>query len=155
MSGSGFVNEIPLSLFFIGTCVLVLAFWEAGYQFGHRWRAKGITENEGLVSSMVSIIVGLVAFLLAFSFNMASGRFQERRDVLIADVNAIGTTYLRADTVAEPERSKIKELLRAYVDNRINAGSVDEMKARLQRPTKFKIRFGSKRLRSPTRTGQT
>ena len=131
MSGSGFVNEIPLSLFFVGTCLLVLAFWEAGYQFGHRWRTKGITENEGLVSTMVSIIVGLVAFLLAFSFNMASGRFQERRDVLIADVNAIGTTYLRADTIAEPERSKIKELLREYVDNRINAGSVDEMKARL------------------------
>ena len=131
MAGSGFVNEIPLWLFFVGTCVLVVVFWEAGYWFGHRSRTKGITENEQLVTTTVSIIVGLVAFLLAFSFNMASGRFQDRRDVLIEDVNAVGTTYLRAEMVAEPERSRIKELLREYVDNRINVGSGDEMKARL------------------------
>ena len=107
MAGSGFVNEIPLWLFFVGTCVLVVVFWEAGYWFGHRSRTKGITENEQLVTTTVSIIVGLVAFLLAFSFNMASGRFQDRRDVLIEDVNAVGTTYLRAEMVAEPERSRI------------------------------------------------
>src|SRR5262249_15125403 len=77
--------------------------------------------------------VGLVAFLLAFSFNMAAGGFQERRDNLIEDVNSIGTTYLRADMIAEPERSNIKALLREYVDNRIDSASRDEMRARQAR----------------------
>ena len=131
------VNEIPLWLIFPGTCIVVLAFWEGGYRFGHRLAIKGVHENDQSVTTMVSIIVGLVAFLLAFTFNMAAGRFQERRDDLIGDVNAIGTTYLRADMIAEPERSNIKALLREYVDNRVDGASRDEMRARRVRTTEL------------------
>ena len=133
MHGSGFVSLIPLWLIFPITCLLVLAFWEMGYRFGHRYNGDEKPESEQSITTLVSIIVGLVAFLLAFTFNMAAGRFQERRDVFIEDVNAIGTTYLRTETIAEPERSKVKAILREYVDERINissAGDIDERLAR-------------------------
>jgi len=111
---------IPLWLVFPITCIVVLAFWEIGYRFGHRVTGVEKPETEQSITTLVSIIVGLVVFLLAFTFNMAAGRFQDRRDVLIEDVNAIGTTYLRTETIAEPERSKIKALLRQYVDDRMD-----------------------------------
>jgi len=111
---------IPLWLVFPITCIVVFAFWEIGYRFGHRVTGVEKPETEQSITTLVSIIVGLVVFLLAFTFNMAAGRFQDRRDVLIEDVNAIGTTYLRTETIAEPERSKIKALLRQYVDDRMD-----------------------------------
>jgi len=120
MHGSGYASMIPLWLVFPITCILVLAFWEIGYRFGHRVTGVEKPETEQSITTLVSIIVGLVVFLLAFTFNMAAGRFQERRDVLIEDVNAIGTAYLRTETIAEPERSSIKVLLRQYVDERID-----------------------------------
>ena len=120
MHSSGYASMIPLWLVFPITCIVVLAFWEIGYRFGHRVTGVEKPETEQSITTLVSIIVGLVVFLLAFTFNMAAGRFQDRRDVLIEDVNAIGTTYLRTETIAEPERSKIKALLRQYVDDRMD-----------------------------------
>src|SRR4029077_3830619 len=62
---------------------------------------------------------GLVALLLAFGLSMAVGRYQSRRDAVVLEANAIGTTYLRAQTLAEPMRTESLELLKRYGDERI------------------------------------
>ena len=137
MHVTGFMNNLPLWLIFPGTLILALIFWEFGYRFGHRTTKEQKPETEQSITTLVSIIVGLVAFLLAFTFNMAAGRFQERRDVFLEDVNAIGTTYLRADLVAEPERSKLKSQMREYVDLRISIAGSDNIQTRLDRTTEI------------------
>jgi len=132
MHSSGYASMIPLWLVFPLTCAVVLVFWEIGYRFGHRVGTQK-PETEQSITTLVSIIVGLVVFLLAFTFNMAAGRFQDRRDVLIEDANAIGTAYLRTETIAEPERSNIKALLRQYVDDRIDLFVTSDLEAWLAR----------------------
>jgi len=47
---------------------------------------------------------------------LAIGRYDARRVAVIDDANAIGTTYLRAQTLAEPTRSRSLQLLKRYAD---------------------------------------
>jgi hypothetical protein len=61
-------------------------------------------------------LLGVVGLLLAFGLTLAVGRYQDRRAAVVSEANAIGTTYLRAQTLAEPVRSKSLELLRRYTD---------------------------------------
>ena len=72
-------------------------------------RKSGLKEPLGI---MQAALVGLVALLLAFGLTMAVGRYQARRDAVVLEANAIGTTYLRAQTLAEPMRSESLELLK-------------------------------------------
>ena len=48
--------------------------------------------------------VGLLAFLLAFTFGMAESRYNNRKQVVLQEANAIGTTYLRTDFLSEQAR---------------------------------------------------
>jgi hypothetical protein len=137
MNFNGLVGSVPFWLIFPATCFIVMLFWEVGYRFGHSLARTQDSESGQSITTLVSIILGLVAFLLAFTFNMAATRFQDRRDVMIEDVNAIGTTYLRTETIAEPERSHIKALLKNYVENRINMSSANDIESRLARSSEL------------------
>ena len=53
---------------------------------------------------------------LAFGLTLAVGRYQERRAATVTEANAIGTTYLRAQLIAEPARTRSLALLRRYTD---------------------------------------
>ena len=41
-------------------------------------------------------MLGLLALLLAFSLSIAINRYDERRQLVVAEANSIGTAYLRA-----------------------------------------------------------
>ena len=57
-------------------------------------------------------LLGLVALILAFGLSMAVGRHDSRRAAVVTEANAIGTTYLRAQTLKEPMRSESLERTR-------------------------------------------
>src|SRR4051794_18072112 len=57
-----------------------------------------------------------MGLVLAFGLTLAVGRYESRRADVVAEANAIGTTYLRAQTLAEPVRSESLDLLRDYTD---------------------------------------
>jgi len=59
-------------------------------------------------------LLGVVGLILAFGLSLALGRYEDRRAATVAEANAIGTTYLRAQLLAEPERSRSLDLLRSY-----------------------------------------
>ena len=73
------------------------------------------------MGAIVAAGLGLLAFLLAFTFGMAASRFDTRRGLVLDEANAIGTTYLRAALLPEPHRTEIRTLLRDYVDLRLEA----------------------------------
>jgi hypothetical protein len=60
-------------------------------------------------------LLTLVALVLAFGLAMAVGRHDARRTAVVDEANAIGTAYLRAQTLSEPERTESLNLLREYV----------------------------------------
>jgi len=61
----------------------------------------------------------LVAFLVGFAFSGAASRFIERLDIIVKEANALGTAYLRAYTIAEPQRGELKAALREYTADRV------------------------------------
>jgi hypothetical protein len=61
----------------------------------------------------------LVAFLVGFAFSGAASRFTNRVDLIVKEANALGTAYLRADTIAEPQRGELKAALREYSADRV------------------------------------
>jgi hypothetical protein len=61
-------------------------------------------------------LVGFMGLVLAFGLTLAVGRYEARRANVVAEANAIGTTYLRAQTLAEPVRTESLDLLRRYTE---------------------------------------
>jgi hypothetical protein len=119
MQGHELLDSMPLWALFGTTVMFILLAVEVGYRIG-RWRQRRAThERDAPVGAIVGAILGLLAFLIAFTFGMAASRFELRRELVLDEANAIGTTYLRAALVPEPHRSEIRTLLREYVDVRL------------------------------------
>ena len=81
-----------------------------------RHRSEHLREPLGVLQSA---LLGLVALVLAFGLALAVGRYESRRAAVVDDSNAIGTTYLRAQTLAEPIRTQSLQLLVRYTDTSI------------------------------------
>lgn len=114
------MEHVSLWGVFLMTVVMILISIWAGTLLGQLRRRKPDHEAEGSLGTIISATLGLLAFMLAFTFGIASERFQTRRQLLLDEVNAIGTTYLRAGLLLEPHRSQIQKLLSEYVDIRVN-----------------------------------
>jgi hypothetical protein len=105
---------------FILTLLIALLSIEVGHRVGGMRRVAKEHEDEPPVGAMVAATLGLLAFLLAFTFGLAAQRFDARRQLVLDESNAIGTTWLRAAML--PERGdEIRGLLRQYVDARLQA----------------------------------
>jgi Flp pilus assembly protein TadB len=65
-------------------------------------------------------LLGVVGLLLAFGLALAVDRYESRRAALVEEANAIGTTYLRAQTLLEPGRARSLNLLARYTDSSIH-----------------------------------
>jgi hypothetical protein len=78
-----------------------------------RHRADHLREPFGVLQSA---LLGVVGLILAFGLALAVGRYESRRAAVVEDANAIGTTYLRAQTLDEPVRSRSLDLLVRYTD---------------------------------------
>lgn len=120
MQNNGPLDALPLWGLFIVILLVVPLSVEFGYRLGKYRRSRSEQEKEAPVGTMVGATLGLLAFILAFTFGLAAARFDARRQVLLDEANAIGTTYLRAGIL--PERGEqIRALLRDYVDARLEA----------------------------------
>src|SRR6478672_4375981 len=89
-----------------------------GLFLGHRLRHRSEHLREPL-GVLQSALLGLVGLVLAFGLALAVGRYESRRAAVVDDANAIGTTYLRAQTLAEPIRTRSLRLLVRYTDTSI------------------------------------
>lgn len=113
------LDAVPLWGLFLAECLAGWLAVQGGYRFG-RWRhTRREGEKDAPVGAMVGAILGLVAFMLAFTFGLAASRYDARRQVVLEEANAIGTTYLRARLLPEPHRTASAGLLREYVGARV------------------------------------
>jgi len=108
---------IPILLSLFGLVALCL---RSGWRVGKRRLAKlGDTANEGL-GAMDGAIFGLMGLLLAFTFTGAASRFDQRRELVVQETNAIGTAWLRLDLLQAAPREQARELFRRYLDQRLD-----------------------------------
>lgn len=107
--------------FLIFTFTLLFFSFEGGLFLGKKHRLISEPKDRSPIGSIVAATLGLLAFLLAFTFGISASKFEERRMLVIDEANAIKTTYLRAGYLPEPYRIEIRNLLKEYVSLRLEA----------------------------------
>ena len=112
-------DVFPLWTILPMTIALALLAIELGYRFARYRQRKSDDEKEAAVGGMVGATLGLFAFMLAFTFGFASSRYQDRRQLVLTEANAINTAYLRTAMIPEPMRTEAQRQLREYVDVRL------------------------------------
>jgi len=113
------LDAIPVLGVFVAFAIAAALCYEIGFRIGRWYQDRTPGEQEGPTGMIVGSILALLAFLLAVTMGMAADRFDARRAIVLAEANAIGTTYLRAGYLPEPASSQTRELLREYVPLRI------------------------------------
>ena len=100
--------------------LLVLAH-EVGFRVARRRGARADEGERSETSTLQGGMLGLLGLLLAFTFAIASQRFDTRKQLVLDEANAIGTAYLRATAV--PGGEEVADLLRRYIDVRLEGAA--------------------------------
>jgi hypothetical protein len=143
MQSRDLLDFLPLWGLFLFTFLLVLLSIEGGFRLGRYRSSRADPEKEESVGTLVGATLGLLAFLMAFTFGMAASRYDTRRHVLLDEVNAIGTAYLRAELLAEPHRTEVRALLRQYVDARVESAYPGHLEQMVHRSEELQDRLWS------------
>src|SRR4051794_30581120 len=102
-------------------CVLTLTSLWAFALLGAsvRKRMHGDDSDRSEYGMVLSATLTLLGLLIGFSFSMAIGRYDQRKNYEEEEANAIGTEYVRLDLLPQPFQSKVQAQLVQYLDLRI------------------------------------
>jgi hypothetical protein len=103
----------------LSLAVVVLGATALGAFLGSHVRHLSDTLKEPF-GVLQAALLGVVGLILAFGLSLAVTRYENRRDAVVDEANTIGTTYLRAQTLPEPMRSRSLALLRGYTENAVS-----------------------------------
>lgn len=132
----GIFDYLPIWSIYIGMTLTLLLSFELGYQISKYTSERGDKEGFNSISPMVGGLLALLAFVLAFTFAMAASQHNLRKQNVLDEANIIGTAYLRTNLLGERDQTKVKKLLKEYVDGRVYAietGDSEQLKATLIR----------------------
>src|SRR4030095_2022497 len=123
-----------IALMFLIPFIAVLVPILLGQRYGIYRKKKTEEAQHAPVGSVVGAAFGLLAFMLAITFQIAANRYDSRKQLLLEDVTNIRTGYLRAGLIPEPYRSNTKRFLVEYVDLRVDlAHDLSKLNAGLSR----------------------
>jgi hypothetical protein len=108
--------------------------------------------HELLLRTMVGAMVALMSFTLAITFWIAASHYDGARQIRLNDVNAIRAAYLRADLLPEPYRAEIQNLLRNYVDVRLEAIRTGNVERAISRSEEIQGRLWSRAVEGREKT---
>ena len=118
-------------IFFLTVAAVLLSLSECGYRIGLRLFNAKDEARRSQISGVQGAVLGLLGLLVGFTFSMALSRYEQRRDLVLKEANAIGTTWLRAGLLPEAYRAPVKDLLRRFLDVRVETQKVANDPARL------------------------
>jgi hypothetical protein len=111
------VFQYPLLLFVISFFALWLSAWIGASRF-KRFRAQ-VAEREADFGVVQGATLTLLALIIGFTFSMALGRYDQRKNLEEEEANAIGTEFVRADLLPAADAAKVRALLLSYLDQRV------------------------------------
>jgi len=106
----------PLLVFVVSFSMLWFSGWIGAYLRRQRKLEEDISEDFDIIRAATLTLLGLI---IGFSFSMAVGRYDQRKNYEEAEANAIGTEYVRADLLPAADAAKVRALLRNYLDQRV------------------------------------
>jgi hypothetical protein len=115
------LDLLPIWSLYVLTVLALYLAAEAGFRLSKPVQKRWPDKSEAGVGTMAGAALALLGFLLAFVTSIALGNFNQRRQLVVSEANAIGTTYLRAGYLADPYGVQSQKLLREYVGLRLKA----------------------------------
>jgi hypothetical protein len=113
------MSQITPIFQFIITMVLITGCIETGYYLGRKLQGREKSEDEKMISVICASILGLMAFMMGFTFGIVSARYDTRKSLVREEANQIRTVWLRTDFMPEPDRSASRKLLKQYLGLRL------------------------------------
>jgi hypothetical protein len=108
------IDQFPLWMVMLLTLGLVLAASELGYWLGLRRVRSMAAESDGQVSALTAAHLGLLAFMMAFTFSVGAELAMKRKALIRQEANAIQVAYVRAALLNDPAAETIQQLLLEY-----------------------------------------
>ncbi len=117
------LDNLPIWLVYLGTLAVVLVAAEIGFRIGIWLQRRDPSAGTPMTGIVVGGMLGLMAFLMAFAIGIVIGQHNGRKAMVVTEANAVGTAYLRAGFLDEPDLTTSRNLLREYVEVRLAAAS--------------------------------
>ena len=118
MLGSHFFDLVPIWVLFVGTILLMVLFIELGFWMGKKAQVNAKKAQTSQVRAIMGAGLGLLAFMLAFTFSTAQSHFEARVQNLAEEARIARNAFMQADMMPEPERTEAKQLLADYIELR-------------------------------------
>lgn len=115
MQIGAFITSLPgwaLFSLLVAAGVLIA---EGGAWIAQRRVSKGIKEPEASIGTAVGAMLGLLAFMLGFTFSITAARYSDRKQLIIDHANAINTCYLYTSLIPEEQKLETRKLLQEYI----------------------------------------
>lgn len=107
------------SLLLAGLAVVFFVLLMIAMRIGRRLGHSADDQTGAGAAAIEASVFALLGLLVAFTFSGAAQRMAERRNILVQEVNSIGTAWLRIDMLNPQDQPKLREQFRRYVDGRI------------------------------------
>jgi hypothetical protein len=105
----GFLYGTHAAIIQCAFLALMLAATEVGFRLGRKSEAGAAAETSSPIATVEAALLGVLGLLLGFTMSMAVSRFEARRQLVIDEANAIGTSLLRAQLPAGAGRPRDRE----------------------------------------------
>lgn len=115
-----FLDAVPLLLILVLTVAAQLASIEFGFRLGRVRQGKPNKSQMAQVRAIMGASLGLLAFMLAFSFSMAQQHFEERARAYLAEVSAIDSAFRSAGLLPPEQREEARDQLRTFAEVRLD-----------------------------------
>jgi hypothetical protein len=113
------LDRTPVWLLYAGTALLLFAASEIGFRIAVWHAARKPPGDRAPTNAIMGSTLGLLAFMLGFTFGASSSRFDAKRALVLDEASAILRTHQRVQLLPEPQRSEASRLLGEYVALRI------------------------------------
>ncbi len=111
--------DLPTWALALTIVVVVFGATALGAWIGSRSRHLGTNLSEPL-GVLQGALLGVVGLILAFGLSLALSRYEDRRATVVAEANAIGTTYLRAQMLEPRFSAPSLRLLDQYAESAVD-----------------------------------
>lgn len=117
--GDDIISQTHLAILFLMSLGGFVLATEIGFRLGLRVKSRTNEASRSEVSTLQGALLGLLGLMLGFTFALATSRFDTRKELVLAEANAIGTTWLRAQLLPGSAHQDASTLLRQYLDLRL------------------------------------
>ena len=132
------ILDFPIAVFVISLVLFGLSV-SLGFRLSKRFRGEQDIDKDDL-SMITNASLTLLALIIGFSFSMALGRYDQRKNYEEEEANAIGTEYVRVDLLPPADARRVRGLLTQFLDQRLlfyTKGDADQLHSVAKETTRW------------------